>query len=146
MCGPDLQHRDIGGQHVIADRGSESDDPHGWVALGACGNVAPMPTFMCIAYGEPTGADLPAVGRRSQAGRMDACRLGHDSIVDPLVGRPHDFTSSAEPGTRARLSIADMSCIDAADMEDAVRLVSETPMAALHDLIEVWPLEPHAAS
>jgi hypothetical protein len=42
---------------------------------------------------------------------------------------------------RSDLPIAGFALIQAADIEDAVALVSATPCAVAHGVVEVWPLE-----
>lgn len=48
--------------------------------------------------------------------------------------------------SEAQLPIAGMSCIEAPDMDEAVRMVSEAPCAARHGVIEIWPLESPASA
>ena len=42
---------------------------------------------------------------------------------------------------RSELPVAEFSLIEAADLEEAVALVSGTPCAGAHWVVEVWPLE-----
>ena len=42
---------------------------------------------------------------------------------------------------RSELPIAGFAVIEASDIEEAVRLVSETPCAVAHGVVEVWPLK-----
>jgi hypothetical protein len=45
------------------------------------------------------------------------------------------------PYMASTLPIAGFSVIEAADLDEAVRLVSQSPCAVAHGVIEVWPLE-----
>jgi hypothetical protein len=42
---------------------------------------------------------------------------------------------------RSDLPIAGFMVIEAADLEEAVSLVSKTPCAVAHGVVEVWPLD-----
>jgi hypothetical protein len=42
---------------------------------------------------------------------------------------------------RSSLHVAGFAVIEAASMADAVELVSRTPCAVAHGVVEVWPLE-----
>jgi hypothetical protein len=42
---------------------------------------------------------------------------------------------------RAELPVAGFAVIEAADMTEAVKMVSQTPCAIAHGVVEVWPLE-----
>ncbi len=39
------------------------------------------------------------------------------------------------------LPIAGFALIDAADLAEAIKIVSQTPCAIAHGVVEVWPLE-----
>jgi hypothetical protein len=58
--------------------------------------------------------------------------------------RNHDgggVSTSDGPFLRSDLPIAGFAVIEAATLEDAVSLVSETPCAVAHGVVEVWPLQ-----
>jgi hypothetical protein len=42
---------------------------------------------------------------------------------------------------RSELPIAGFAVIDAADIDEAIALVSKTPCAVAHGIVEVWPLK-----
>jgi hypothetical protein len=42
---------------------------------------------------------------------------------------------------RSDLPVAGFAVIEAADLDEAVRLVSGTPCAVAHGVVEVWPLQ-----
>ncbi|HEY6735462.1 MAG TPA: hypothetical protein VI256_17020 [Roseiarcus sp.] len=39
------------------------------------------------------------------------------------------------------LPVASFAVIDAADLAEAIQIVSKTPCAVAHGVVEVWPLE-----
>ena len=45
------------------------------------------------------------------------------------------------PFLRSDLPLAGFAIIEAATVEDAISLVSKTPCAVAHGLVEVWPLD-----
>jgi hypothetical protein len=58
--------------------------------------------------------------------------------------RNHDGAGverSEGPFLRSDLPIAGFAVIEAATLEEAVSLVSETPCAVAHGVVEVWPLK-----
>jgi hypothetical protein len=62
----------------------------------------------------------------------------------PVQVRNHDGTGvemSEGPFLRSDLPIAGFAVIEAASLEEAVSLVSQTPCAVAHGVVEVWPLE-----
>ena len=42
----------------------------------------------------------------------------------------------------SELPIAGFAIVEAADRDEAVRLVEDSPCAVAHGVVEVWPLEP----
>lgn len=92
------------------------------VDVAGRGHAVRMPTFMCIAYG-------------------DQDRLEHADEVAPL-GVHGDDARVIERGA----AIADMSCIEAPDGEEAARIMAETPTSGRHGVIEVWPLRSPASA
>ena len=63
---------------------------------------------------------------------------------EPVQVRNHDGAGverSEGPFLRSDLPIAGFAVIEAATLEEAVRLVSETPCAVAHGVVEVWPLK-----
>ncbi len=108
-----------------------------------------MPTFVTIGYGDREGYDRTAPEVRNAAHDHD----GHLQTVGsmPVVGvagppvqvRNHDDAgTSTETGAylQSALPVAGFAIIEAADLDEAVRLVSGTPCAVAHGVVEVWPL------
>ena len=62
----------------------------------------------------------------------------------PVQVRNHDAAAvdvAGEPFLRSDLPVAGFAVIEAATLEEAVGLVSKTPCAVAHGVVEVWPLE-----
>lgn len=63
---------------------------------------------------------------------------------EPVQVRNHDgagVDTHKGPFLRSDLPIAGFAVIEAATLEEAVSLVSETPCAVAHGVVEVWPLK-----
>jgi hypothetical protein len=62
----------------------------------------------------------------------------------PVQVRNHDgagVDASEGPFLRSDLPIAGFAVIEAPTLEEAVALVSKTPCAVAHGVVEVWPLQ-----
>jgi hypothetical protein len=62
----------------------------------------------------------------------------------PLQVRNHDAAgveTQNGPFMRSALPVAGFAIIEAASMTEAVEMVSRTPCAVAHGVVEVWPLE-----
>jgi hypothetical protein len=62
----------------------------------------------------------------------------------PVQVRNHDSKSlqtTGGPYMRSDLPIAGFAVIEAEDLQDAIKLVSGTPCAVAHGVVEVWPLQ-----
>jgi len=62
----------------------------------------------------------------------------------PVQVRNHDARGvemTAGAFMRSDLPVAGFTVIEAADMDEAVKLVSGTPCAVAHGIVEVWPLD-----
>jgi hypothetical protein len=62
----------------------------------------------------------------------------------PVQVRNHDAAgvdTSEGPFLRSDLPIAGFALIEAATLEEAVNLASNTPCAVAHGVVEVWPLQ-----
>jgi hypothetical protein len=104
--------------------------------------------FMTIGYGDREGYDSTDPAVRDAAHAHDA-RLrgaGHEMGMAgrPLQVRNHDAAgveTQSGPFMRSGLPVAGFAIIEAASMTEAVELVSRTPCAVAHGVVEVWPLE-----
>jgi hypothetical protein len=107
-----------------------------------------MPRFVTIGYGDRAGYDRTDPKVRDAAHQHDE-RLRADGALMGIAGEPvqvrnHDGSgvdTTEGPFLRSDLPIAGFMLIEAADLEEAVRLVSKTPCAVAHGVVEVWPLQ-----
>ena len=107
-----------------------------------------MPRFVTIGYGDRAGYDRTDPVVRDAAHRHDE-RLHAEGALMGIAGRPvqvrnHDgagVDTSEGPFLRSDLPIAGFAIIEAPTLEEAVSLVSKTPCAVAHGVVEVWPLK-----
>jgi hypothetical protein len=104
-------------------------------------------TFITIGYGDRDGYDSTDADVRDAAHRHDeslrAAGVVMGSVGEPVQVRNHDGVEViVKDGQflRSDLPIAGFALIDAVDLEEAIRLVSETPCAVAYGVVEVWPL------
>jgi len=107
-----------------------------------------MPKFVTIGYGDQAGYDRTVVSVRDAAHAHDAT-LRQDGVLMGVAGAPvqvrntdaaHVETTKG-PFMTSSLPVAGFAIIEAADLGAAVALVSQTPCAVAHGVVEVWPLE-----
>jgi hypothetical protein len=107
-----------------------------------------MPKFVTIGYGDHAGYERTAPEVRDAAHEHDA-RLQAAGALMGIAGSPMqvrnpdgvEVKTVREAFMRSSLPVAGFAVIDAASMEEAVELVSKTPCAVAHGVVEVWPLE-----
>lgn len=107
-----------------------------------------MAIFITIGYGDREGYDRTDPAVRDAAHDHDA-RLRSEGAVIGVAGAPvqvrnHNATGvHTEPGPflQSALPVAGFALIEADSLDHAVELVSHTPCAVAHGVIEVWPLE-----
>jgi hypothetical protein len=107
-----------------------------------------MPKFVTIGYGDREGYDRTEPSIREAAHAQDALLRSRGFVMgvagSPVQVRNHnaahvrttDGSYMASP-----LPVAGFAIIEAADMIEAVKMVSQTPCAVAHGVVEVWPLE-----
>ncbi len=106
-----------------------------------------MPKFVTIGYGDQTGYDRTPANIRDQAHAHDA-RLVADGTLMGIAGEPVQVRNPDAAGVEitdgafltAGLPIAGFAIIDASSLEEAIKMVSGTPCAVAHGVVEVWPL------
>lgn len=107
-----------------------------------------MATFVTIGYGDREGYDRTDPAVRDAAHKHDA-RLRSDGVVmgmagAPLLVRNHDAAgvrTEDGPFMRSALPVAGFALVEANSIDDAVKIVSATPCAVAHGVVEVWSLE-----
>lgn len=107
-----------------------------------------MPKFVTIGYGDRAGYDRTAVAIRDAAHTHDA-QLQKDGTLMGIAGTPVQVRNpdaaqvemANGPFMRSSLPVAGFAIVEAADLAEAIDLVSRTPCAVAHGVVEVWPLE-----
>jgi hypothetical protein len=103
---------------------------------------------MTIGYGDQTGYDRTDAAVRDAAHAHDA-QLRRDGVAMGVAGaavqvRNHDAAEvSTEDGPfmSSALPVAGFAIIEAATLGEAIEIVSRTPCAVAHGVVEVWPLQ-----
>ena len=107
-----------------------------------------MPKFVTIGYGDREGYDRTKPSVREAAHAHDALLRSRGVVMgiagSPVQVRNHDaaHVQTTDGSYMASpLPVAGFAIIEAASMVEAVKLVSQTPCAVAHGVVEVWPLE-----
>ena len=107
-----------------------------------------MARFVTIGYGDRAGYDRTDPAIRDAAHQHDERLLAEGALMgiagEPVQVRNHDGAGverSEGPFLRSDLPIAGFMVIEAADLEEAISLVSKAPCAVAHGVVEVWPLD-----
>ncbi len=106
-----------------------------------------MPKFVTIGYGDEDGYLRTAPDIRDAAHAHDA-KLVTAGAQMGIAGSPVMVRNPDDTGViteqaafmSSPLPIAGFAVIEAADLDEAVRLVSKSPCAVAHGVVEVWPL------
>ena len=106
-----------------------------------------MPKFVTIGYGGQEGYDRTAVAIRDAAHAHDA-QLQKDGVLMGIAGTPvqvrnpnaTQLETTNGPFMTSSLPIAGFAIIEAANLAEAIDIVSRTPCAVAHGVVEVWPL------
>ena len=107
-----------------------------------------MPKFVTIGYGDQAGYDRTPAAVRDAAHARDALLLRGGAVMG-IAGSPVQvrntegalLQTTRGPFMSSPLPIAGFSIIEADDLDAAVAMVSCTPCAVAHGVVEVWPLE-----
>lgn len=107
-----------------------------------------MAKFVTIGYGDQAGYDRTDAAVRDAAHAHDA-RLRQNGVDMGVAGPPvqvrnHDaveVTVEDGPFMSSTLPVAGFAIIEAATLAEAIDIVSRTPCAVAHGVVEVWPLE-----
>ncbi len=106
-----------------------------------------MPKFVTIGYGDREGYDNTDAAVRDAAHARDA-RLHAAGADMGIAGAPVQVRNHDDAGTKvdsgsfmsSALPVAGFGIIEAETLDDAIRLVSGTPCAVAHGVVEVWPM------
>jgi hypothetical protein len=107
-----------------------------------------MPKFVTIGYGDRAGYDRTPNDVRDAAHAHDA-ELKKRGALMGVAGPPVQVRNTLAAGVRTEpsafmsssLPVAGFAVIEAVDLAEAIKIVSQTPCAVAHGVVEVWPLE-----
>ncbi|WP_247826123.1 YciI family protein [Arthrobacter antioxidans] len=107
-----------------------------------------MATFITIGYGERIGYEKTDPAIRNAAHEHDAAMRERGVMMgiagEPTQVRNHDgveVVTQKGPFLRSDRPVAGFAIVEADSIEEATHLVSQTPCAVAHGLVEVWPLQ-----
>ena len=107
-----------------------------------------MPKFVTIGYGDQAGYDRTPAAIRDAAHAHDAT-LQKAGVLMGIAGAPvqvrnpgaAQVETAKGPFMASPLPVAGFAIIEAANLSEAIDMVSRTPCAVAHGVVEVWPLE-----
>lgn len=107
-----------------------------------------MPTFVTIGYGDQAGYDRTAAPLRDAAHRTDDMLVNRGAVIG-VAGKPVQVRNPESrqvevtdgPFLRSALPLAGFAIIEAESLDAAVAMISGSPCAVAHGVVEVWPLE-----
>jgi hypothetical protein len=107
-----------------------------------------MPKFVTIGYGDEAGYNRTPAAVRDAAHANDT-KLVESGAIMGIAGAPVQVRNTEGKGTVATdgafmvsaLPIAGFAIIEAASLKEAIAMVSKSPCAVAHGVIEVWPLQ-----
>ncbi len=107
-----------------------------------------MPRYITIGYGDEAGYNRTAPELRAAAHAQDAA-LQQRGAVMGIAGSPVQVRNPDASGVQtensaflsAPLPVAGFAVIEAANLAEAIDLVSKSPCAVAHGVVEVWPLK-----
>ena len=106
-----------------------------------------MPKFVTIGYGDEAGYKRTTPEVRDAAHAHDAILVKDGALVGragaPIQVRNPDaegLKTEAAAFMSSSLPIAGFAVIEAADIAGAIKMVSQSPCAVAHGVVEVWPL------
>jgi hypothetical protein len=107
-----------------------------------------MPRFVTIGYGDEAGYQRTAPAVREAAHDNDSALKRAGAWIgiarSPVQVRNPDASGvQTEDGAfqSAPLPIAGFAIFEAEDLDEAIAIVSRSPCAVAHGVVEVWPLE-----
>lgn len=112
-----------------------------------------MPKFITIGYGDRAGYDRTPERVRRAAHEHDA-QLQRSGALMGIAGSPVQVRNPENAGVQrtegpyasSKLPLAGFAVIEAASLAQAIELVSQSPCAVAHGVVEVWPLQEAEAS
>jgi hypothetical protein len=107
-----------------------------------------MAKFVTIGYGAQEGYDRTAPAIRNAAHAHDA-KLQREGVLMGIAGDPVQVRNPDASGVEASdgpfmtspLPVAGFAIIEAANLAEAIEMVSRTPCAVAQGVVEAWPLK-----
>ena len=107
-----------------------------------------MAKFIAIGYGDRQGYDRTAKAVRDAAHAHDKI-LQNAGVLMGIAGSPVQVRNHEGAGVERQngpfmassLPVAGFAIVEASNLSEAVELVSKTPCAVAHGVVEVWPLQ-----
>ena len=107
-----------------------------------------MAKFITVGYGDEAGYRQTDAALRDAAHAHDA-KLKAGGALIGIAGAPVQVRNPDDSGVqttsgaylRSALPIAGFAVIEAKDMQAAIEMVSKTPCAVAHGVVEIWPLQ-----
>ena len=107
-----------------------------------------MPKFITIGYGDREGYERTDKAVRDAAHTHDEM-LQESGVLMGIAGAPvqvrnheaKEVQTESGPYMATPLPVAGFAVIEASTLAEAIRMVSQTPCAVAHGVVEVWPLE-----
>ena len=106
-----------------------------------------MTKFITVGYGDQKGYERTDPSARDAAHAHDARLKAGGALVgvagSPVQVRNHDdfgLKTLAGSYMHSALPVAGFAVIEANDLQEAISLVSKSPCAVAHGVVEVWPL------
>ncbi len=107
-----------------------------------------MPKYVTIQYGDRAGYERTAPEVRDAAHAHDQDLLRRGALIG-IAGSPVQVRNPDDAGVQTKnvafmsspFPIAGFAVIEAANLAEAIDLVSKVPCAVAHGVVEVWPLE-----
>jgi hypothetical protein len=107
-----------------------------------------MPKFITIGYGDRAGYDRTPKEIRDTSHAHEAEMRKRGALIG-IAGAPVQVRNPSAAGVKTEnsafmssaLPVAGFAVIDAADLAEAITIVSQTPCAIAHGVVEVWPLQ-----
>lgn len=106
-----------------------------------------MAKFVTIGYGDEAGYNQTAPEIRKAAHAHDALLVKKGALVG-RAGRPVQVRNAGDAGVetdnvafmKSSLPIAGFAIIEAANIDEAIAMVSKVPCAVAQGVVEIWPL------
>lgn len=106
-----------------------------------------MPKFVTIGYGNEAGYRRIDEAVRADAHAHDA-KLQKQGVEIGIAGKAVQVRNHAAKEVsvlegafmRSEMPVAGFAVLEAADLREAIEMVSKTPCAVAYGVVEVWPL------